>query len=56
MALQAVETGKSVELCVDFVHVVGIRDHAAGDLGPPLRVKVVYVQDYPLVTGFFHFC
>ena len=56
MALQAIETGKSVELCVDFVHVVGIRDHAAGDLGPPLRVKVVYVQDYPLVTCFFHFC
>ena len=55
MALQAIETGKSVELCVDFVHVVGIRDHAAGDLGPPLRVKVVYVQDYPLVTCFFHF-
>lgn len=56
MALQAVETGKSVELCVDFVHVVGIRDRAAGDLGPPLRVQVVYVEDYPLVTGFFHFC
>ena len=56
MALQAVETGESVELCVDFVHVVSIRDRAAGDLGPPLRVQVVYVEDYPLVTGFFHFC
>ena len=55
MAFEAIEPGESVQLGVDFVHVVGIRHHVCRGRTSLLGVEVVYVQNYSFIVGFFHF-
>ena len=53
MALDTVETRKSLEFCIYFMIVVSVGDHIGRDLSPPLRVEIVYIEDNSFVASFF---